>query len=70
MYKTIFKKRLIIVSLEAKKSQHMLTEKIMDCVFQVEIHPYFCNDKLVKFCQSKGIAMTAYSPLGSSDRPW
>ena len=30
---------------------------------QVEIHPYFCQHKLVDFCRKRDIAMTAYSPL-------
>ncbi|NND06968.1 MAG: aldo/keto reductase [Saprospiraceae bacterium] len=36
---------------------------------QVEMHPMLQQQDLVDFCQQKNIAMTAYSPLGSLDRP-
>ncbi|ONK71089.1 uncharacterized protein A4U43_C04F4610 [Asparagus officinalis] len=38
--------------------------KIVPAVNQVELHPFWRQDELVKFCQENGIHVSAHTPLG------
>jgi diketogulonate reductase-like aldo/keto reductase len=60
--------RSIGVSNFQKKHIERLAEisAIIPAVNQVELHPYLTQVELVDYCQSKGIQIEAWSPLGGS----
>jgi D-xylose reductase len=39
--------------------------RIKPAVLQVEMHPYLCQNALLRFCQQEDIAVTAFSPFGA-----
>jgi len=55
-------------------SVHKIKELLKDCsikpeVSQLELHPFLQQNAMLNFCRQENIALTAYSPLGSNDRP-
>ena len=63
-------KHIGVANFSAQKLQLLLDEaNIKPAMNQVELHPLLCQPALKEFCGANGILVTAYSPLGSKDRP-
>ncbi len=59
-----------ISNFSAQKITSLIEETgITPACNQVESHPYLQQNELFEFCTAHRIAFTAYSPLGSGDRP-
>ncbi|XP_069363682.1 aldo-keto reductase family 1 member B1-like isoform X1 [Maniola hyperantus] len=60
-----------ISNFNSKQVERLLkSATVKPVVNQVECHPYLNQKRLQEFCEARGIKLTAYSPLGSPDRPW
>lgn len=63
-------RHLGVSNFSAKKLRELLPHcQVKLEVNQVELHPLLQQPELSRYCASEGIHVTAYSPLGSSDRP-
>ena len=63
-------RHLGVSNFSVKKLAALLeTARVRPEVNQVEMHPYLQQGELLDFCRANGVVVTAYSPLGSTDRP-
>jgi alcohol dehydrogenase (NADP+) len=62
-------KHIGVSNFNSEKLNELITfGRIAPEMNQIELHPFLPQKKLVNFCRSNGILLTAYSPLGSGDR--
>ena len=59
-----------VSNFSTKKLQTLLDgANIPPAMNQIEMHPYLQQRSMKAFCDTNNIALTAYAPLGSGDRP-
>lgn len=63
-------KHIGVSNFSIKKISKLLdTCEIKPEVNQIELHPFHQQPAMLEFCNKENIVLTAYSPLGSTDRP-
>jgi len=63
-------KNIGVCNFSLKKLKAILADcRIKPSANQVECHPFLPQTELLDYCQSEGVQLVAYSPLGSGDRP-
>ena len=62
-------KHIGVSNFSIKKIEALNNAKIRPEVNQIELHPYLQQEEMLNYCKKHNIYLTAYSPLGSGDRP-
>ncbi|CAO2592553.1 Aldo-keto reductase family 1 member A1, partial [Lemmus lemmus] len=61
-------KALGLSNFNSRKVDDVLSvASVRPAILQVECHPYLAQNELIAHCQARGLEVTAYRPLGSSD---
>lgn len=59
-----------VCNFSTKKLGDLLDQaSIAPMMNQIELHPYLQQEDMLRFCRERDVLLTAYSPLGSVDRP-
>lgn len=70
LYKSGKVKAIGVCNYSKKYLEELLPNaEVVPAVNQIENHPYLPQQEIVDLCKSKGIHITAYSPLGSTGSP-